>query len=145
MIEQQFTLYLENKPGMLATVTGKLAAAKVNIEGISASTSADVGLVQIVTSDAAAARKALRRASIPLTVQDVALVQLKNVPGALSQVVANLAKAKINVNYVYSTACACRGQGDCYAVISAPDLKKVEAAWRMACRQARRRRGGARG
>ena len=35
MIKKQFTLYLENRPGLLAKVTRLLAMHKLNIEGIS--------------------------------------------------------------------------------------------------------------
>ena len=131
MIEKQFTLYLENKPGALASVTRMLAVGKVNIEGISAATSSDVGLIQIVTSDTATTRKLLNRAKVPFTVQDVALLPLSNRPGALADIIAYLAKSGVNVNYVYATACGCRSADcRCYAVISAPDLKKVEKAWK---------------
>ena len=57
MIKKQFTVYLENKPGALARVTERLATAKVNIEGISVAASSDVGLVQVVVSNAAATKK----------------------------------------------------------------------------------------
>jgi hypothetical protein len=52
MIKKQFTVYLENKPGELARVTSRLARERINLEGISAYTSADVGLVQLVASNA---------------------------------------------------------------------------------------------
>jgi len=132
MIKKQFTLYLENKPGRLARLTQMLARGNINIEGISVSESTDVGLVQIVPSNAGKAKAALKKANVPFTLQDVALLPLKNQPGALSKVVTRLAKLGININYVYATACSCRGEGcDCYAIISAPDLKAVEDAWQF--------------
>lgn len=129
MIKKQFTLYLENKPGALATVTRRLASEKVNIEGISVAASTDVGLVQVVVSNAAATKRVLSTAGIAFTVQDVAIVPLPNRPGALSRVVSKLATSGVNINYVYATACDCGGNCNCYAVISAPDLKKVESIW----------------
>jgi len=126
MITTQFTLYMENRPGMLARVTKLLADAKVNIEGISASGSTDIGLVQIVTSNVEKTRKLLRKAAIPFVAQDVALMPLRNRPGELARVISKIARSGMNINYVYATAC--EGQGcRCYAIISAPNLKKVEA------------------
>lgn len=130
MIRQQFTLYLENRPGALAKVTQDLADAKVNIEGISVSASTDVGLVQLVPGDTDLTRRTLIEAGVPFTVQDVALLPLKHEPGALSQVVSALAKQHVNINYVYATANTNPASADSYAVISAPDLERVEAVWK---------------
>ena len=130
MIEKQFTLYLENKPGVLADVTTKLANAKVNIEGISVAESTDTAIVQLVVNKASAAAKVLKRAKIPHAVQNVALVHLRNEPGSLAKIVSKISKFRVHVNYVYATGCACKKGCDCYAVIGAPDLKKVEKAWR---------------
>jgi hypothetical protein len=132
MIEKQFTLYLENKPGVLAHLTQQLARAKVNIEGISVAESTDVAIVQIVADKTAAASRALKAAKIPFTVQNVAVLRLKNQPGALAEVVSQLARARVNINYVYATGCSCSQNCECYAVISAPDLNKVKAAWKAA-------------
>ena len=129
MIDKQFTLYLENRPGELARVTKILATAKVNIEGISVSAGSDVALVQLVTSNAAAARKGLATAKVSFTVQDVAVVALRNEPGALEFIVSKLSAAGININYIYATGCVSRGSHG-YVVISAPDLKKVESTCR---------------
>lgn len=134
MIKKQFTLYLENKPGALAKVTAKLTKAKVNIEGISVSESTDVGIVQVVSSNGAATRRTLTDSGIPFTVQDVSLLHLPNEPGALARITARLAKDGININYVYATSCTCNSGGRCSAIISAPNLKRVEKAWKAACK-----------
>jgi hypothetical protein len=125
MTKKQFTLYLENKPGELARVTRVLALEKVNIEGISVSAGADVALVQLIANNASATRKGLDKAKVPFTIQDVAVIRLKNEPGALEFVVSKLAAVGININYIYATSCL---NNDCksHVVISAPDLRKVE-------------------
>lgn len=136
MIKTQFTLYVENKPGALATITRRLASQKINIDGISVSESTDVGLVQVVVDRADVTRKILSKLRIPFTVQDVALLTLRNKPGALSEVVSRLAAARVNVNYVYATGCTCTsGHCGCYAIISAPDLRAVEKAWKSVSRR----------
>jgi len=132
MIRTQFTVYLENKAGALAAVTSKIAKAGVNLEGISAYTSADVGLVQIVAGNAALARKVLTKAGVPFTAQDVALLTLPNRVGSLSKLASRLGKAGVNINYVYATGCDCRSGCDCRCnvIVSAPDPKKVVKVWR---------------
>lgn len=57
---------------------------------------------------------------------------LENRPGSLAAIAAKLTKAGVNISYVYATACSCVGGCACksLAIISAPNLKKVEAiAW----------------
>jgi hypothetical protein len=135
MTKQQFTLYLENKPGELARITKTFAAAKINLEGISVATTAEVALVQLVVSNATATKRLLSAAKIPFTVQRVAMVPIQNKPGALANVAALLAREKININYVYATACDCKTGCNCYVIISAPNLKKVEEAWKRAAKQ----------
>lgn len=60
------------------------------------------------------------------------LLPLRNKPGALAGVVSELAKAGVNINYIYGTSCNCKSDCncDCNVVISAPDLKRVEAVWK---------------
>ncbi len=132
MITKQFTLYLENRPGELARVIGKVASGKVNIEGISVAASTDVGLVQLVTSDVAKTKRILNAEGVAYTAQDVCVVLMDDTPGALFKVVSTLAKEKLNLNYVYATGGECCERGQSKVVISAPNLKKIEAAWRKA-------------
>jgi hypothetical protein len=128
MIKTQFTLYLENKPGALAQATKLLAAAKVNIEGISVAETTDVGLVQVVVDNAPVARKALQRGNVAFTVQEVAVLQLANVPGALARAAAKLAKAGINIHYLYSTTGEA-SDAKTTVVISGNDLTRIEKLW----------------
>ena len=132
MIKKQFTLYLENRQGVLAGVTAKLAAAKVNIEGISVAESTDVAIVQVVVDNAAATKRAFDKAGIPFTVQDVAMVHLSHQPGELAKILTKVARDGININYVYATGCDCKSDCNCYAIIGADNLKKVEKAWKNA-------------
>ena len=83
MIKKQVTLYLENKPGELARVTKILATKNVNIEGISVSAGIDVALVQLIADNASATGKTLKKAGVPYTTQNVAVVPLRNEAGAL--------------------------------------------------------------
>lgn len=125
MIQTQFTLYLENRPGALAEAARVLSNAKINIEGLSAATSADVGLVQVVSDNKNAAAKLLREAGIPFTEQQVAVVRIANQPGALAELADRFAAAGVNINYIYGTACS--RECDTFLVISAEDLDRLEA------------------
>lgn len=124
MIKRQYTLYLENKPGVFAKVSKALSTDKVNIEGISVAESTDSAIFQIIVNNSAKAKKALDKAKITYTSQKVAVLELPHEPGVLAGLAAKLAKAKVNINYMYGTATD--DQGVCCLVVSAENLKKVE-------------------
>jgi hypothetical protein len=127
MITTQFTVYIEDKPGAVAGLAHSLAKAGVGIEGISAYTSSDVGLVQIVVDKVAAARRILGAASVSFTEQDVSLIALPHEVGSLAAAAQKLARGGVNINYIYGTGCRCGTECACTVIVSAPDLKKVEA------------------
>ncbi len=129
MIKTQFTLYLVNQPGELARATRAFATARINIEAISVAERTDVSLVQIIVSNAQAARQVLKKLGIPLLEQRVAVLSLPNKPGELGRVASDLAKKNVNINYLYATAPPSGSGTECSVVISADDLKKVERSW----------------
>ena len=131
MIKSQLTLFLENKPGELARATGALAAAKVNIEGISVAETTDIGLVQIVVSDLVAARSALMNARIATTEQKVVVLELANKPGELAKLARKLAENKININYLYTTSAPAKGNAECSVILSTDQLEKVDSLSRQ--------------
>lgn len=127
MIKSQLTLFLENKPGELARATSILAAARVNIEGISVAETTDIGLVQIVVSDLAAARPALMNAGIATTEQKVVILNVANEPGEIAKLASKLAENDININYLYATSAPAKGNAECSVILSADDLEKVNS------------------
>lgn len=127
MIKKQYTLYLEHRPGVLARITRLLADESIGIDAISASAGTDVGLVQLVPDNPRAAQRAFAAVGIPFTVQDVVVAAVTNRPGALHELIARLAREKININYVYGTGCRCAAATETLVVISAQELDQVEA------------------
>jgi hypothetical protein len=122
----QVTAYLPNKVGALATAAKALAAAKINIEGISLAETADMGEVRMLVSDADKAEMALARAGIGYSKQAVEVVQLKDKPGSLAKFAAKLAKVGVDIHYVYGSTCAPDESNSCRLVVSASDLNKVK-------------------
>jgi hypothetical protein len=130
VIKTQLTLYLKNKPGELARATRAFTAANINMEGISVAGTRDLSLVQIVVNNARAARQALKKAGIPLTEQKVAVLALDDKPGALAKVAIKLAKRRVNINYLYATSPVSGTGHECVVVISADNLRQVQALWK---------------
>ena len=126
MRKTQVTAYLPNKVGALAAAAKALAAAKVNIEGISVVETADTGEVRMLVNDAHKAEKALVRAGIGYSKQAVEVVLLKDTPGSLALFASKLAKAGVDIHYVYGSTCNCNKKCLCRIVVGASDLNKVK-------------------
>ena len=106
----QFSVFLVNKPGVLAQVTGALAAEKINLLAMTLVDSQEHGVLRLVAENAAEVREVLRKLNLPMTETEVLCVDLPNRPGALADVATMLGKEHININYAYVTSGAPGGR-----------------------------------
>ena len=106
----QFSVFLVNKPGVLAQVTGAIADAKLNLVAMTLVDSQEHGVLRVVTDDAAETRRVLGRLNLPMTETEVLCIDLPNRPGALADVATLLGKNHININYAYVTSGAPGGR-----------------------------------
>src|SRR5437588_10791992 len=95
----QFSVFLVNKPGVLAQVTGALAQAKVNLVAVTLVDSQEHGVLRMVAEKPTEAREVLKKLNLPMTETEVLCVDLPNRPGALADVATQLGKDHININY----------------------------------------------
>lgn len=119
----QFSLALENRPGVLAEVCSELAAKAVNIEGIMASDVRGWGTVRLVVNHGDTARKVLDARGIRYVEEEVLAVHLSDRPGALGRITRKLAEHKINIDYVYGTIE--RGSPKALIIVAVSDLKRA--------------------
>jgi hypothetical protein len=106
----QFSVFLVNKPGVLAQVTNALAAEKVNLLAVTLVDSQEHGVLRLVAENAGRTRDVLKKLNLPMTETDVLCVDLPNRPGALADVATLLGKEHININYAYVTSGAPGGR-----------------------------------
>lgn len=127
-IKKQLTISLPNAAGQLAKLAGIIARAKANIQAISVVDSTEVGMVRVVVDKFNAARTALKSSGLSFTETPVLVVSMEDKPGQLAGTAAKLAKAGINIQYVYGSTCG-KASCDCeeLIVICVPDPKKAEA------------------
>ncbi len=122
-VAPQFSVFMVNKPGVLAKVLGEFADAKVNITAITMMDSAEHGVMRVVFEDAKKAREVLSRLNMPYNETEVLCVNLANKAGALAIVAEKLAKGHINISYAYCTAGATGGRTT--GVLKVSDVKKA--------------------
>jgi hypothetical protein len=129
-IVTQLSVFLVNKPGVLAQVIGALAQAKVNLIAVTLVDSQEHGVLRMVPEDAEAARTVLSRLNLPLTETEVLTVELSNRPGALADVAELFGRNHLNINYAYATSGAPGGKTT--GVFKVSDLKKADRLLRSA-------------
>jgi hypothetical protein len=106
----QFSIFLVNKPGVLAQVTRALADEKVNIVAMTLVDSQEHGVLRLVGEEPRIARAVLTKLNLPMTETEVLCVDLPNEAGALAEVATVLGKNHININYAYCTSGAPGGR-----------------------------------
>jgi hypothetical protein len=109
-VETQFSIFMVNKPGVLARVLGEFAQAKINIIAITMMDSMEHGVMRVVFAAPEKAKKVLIKLNMPYNETQVLCVRLTNQSGALASVVEKLARSHINISYAYCTAGAKGGR-----------------------------------
>lgn len=122
-VETQFSVFLINKPGVLAAVTEALAKAKINLSALALMDSGEHGALRIVCDSADKARAVLSKAHDRWTETEVLVLELGNEPGAFSAIARKLAAEHVNIVYAYCTGGAAGGRTT--AVFKVVDMKKA--------------------
>ena len=122
-IETQFSVFLVNKPGVLAQVLNEMAKAKINITAMTMMDSVEHGVLRLVAGRAKPTREILRKLNASINETEVLCLNLPNQSGALADICTQLARAHININYAYCTAGA-RG-GRTTGILKVADLNKA--------------------
>jgi hypothetical protein len=97
----QLAVFLENRPGTLASVCDALAAAKINIIALTISDTVDHAVVRMVLSDPRKALSIFEERGTLVVENEVLVLEHGNKPGVLSAIAKKLASKKINIDYAY--------------------------------------------
>jgi hypothetical protein len=129
-VQTQFSIFLINKPGVLAQVTAALAKARVNMSAMALMDAGEHGTLRIVCDDAERTRQVLGKAHDRWTESEVLMVELDNTPGAFAAVVQKLASEHVNITYAYCTSGAYGGKTN--AAFKLADIKKGQKVLKAA-------------
>jgi hypothetical protein len=122
-IEKQFSIFMVNKPGVMAQTLAEFARAKINIAALTVMDSVEHGVLRIVCESADKMRDVLNQINMQFNETEVLCITLPNRPGAFAAITEKLAKAHINISYAYCTAGAKGGKTT--AVVKVADVKKA--------------------
>jgi len=119
---KQVSVFLENKPGRMEDMLQALIKGEINIRALCVADTADFGIMRLILSDTEKGLKTLRDEGFTATTTDVIRVRIPDHPGGLLETVARpLARAGINIEYVY--AFVERPLEDAVVVLKTDDLE----------------------
>lgn len=104
---EQISIFIENKSGRLAEVSGTLGKAGINIRALSLADTSDFGILRLIVNDAEKALQVLREQNFTVSKTEVIGVEVPDAPGGLSSILQILDQHNVNVEYMYAFADRC--------------------------------------
>jgi len=100
---KQISVFLPNKPGILAKFSKVLLENDINMKAMTVSETADKGLLRMVVDKTDEAIKLLKKQNYLVVVEDVLAVEIPERPGGLYDIAEILGEHDINIEYIYSS------------------------------------------
>ena len=98
----QISVFVENRFGRLAEVTGVLKDNNIDIRALSIADTTDFGILRLIVNDPEKAAASLKAAGMTVSKTEVVAVRLADTPGSLHSILCALKDAQIGVEYVYA-------------------------------------------
>lgn len=127
MSVKQISIFLENKPGVMGSMTDVLAKNEIDMRALSLAETNDFGIVRIIVDDVYKATTVLKDEGFIHNVTPVLGVAIPDEPGGLNRVVQVLGEAAINVEYMYAFLGG-EKSSHAYMIFRVQDLKTASAA-----------------
>ena len=120
MIIKQISIFVENRKGRLAEITGIIAANGINIRALSIADTTHFGVLRIIVDNPFEAERTLRENNVTASITSVIAVNVSDAPGGLQKVLQLLSDNDLSVEYMYhafvnhedNTACMIIRVGD---------------------------------
>ena len=103
-IQKQLSVFLPNRPGVMARAFSVLSEANINILAMAVHDTVDNAVVRFIVDHPTKATLLLEQEELYVMEQDVVVIEIDNKAGALSRIAQSLAEADINIAYAYCTA-----------------------------------------
>lgn len=126
MSVKQISVFIENKKGALAEVTGFIASRGINLYALSIADSQDFGILRIITDDPDKARELLREEGYTVTATSVLAVEIDDTPGSMAAILEVMSKADVVVEYTY--AFIAKSENKAYMIFRVDNRDKASKA-----------------
>lgn len=102
MLVKQLSVFMENRPGRLYSLTHALGAEGVDFVTLSIADTKDYGIVRFIARDNDKAYRILKEAGFTVGQTELIGIEVADKPNALAEVIAILDEKNINIEYLYS-------------------------------------------
>ncbi len=99
---KQLSVFIENKKGRLAKITGVLADAGIDLIALSIADTTNFGIMRGIVKDPDKAVNILKEHGFTASLAEVFVVEVPDEPGGLSNVLGLLDEADVSIEYLYS-------------------------------------------
>jgi len=99
---KQISVFLENKIGRLAEITKILGDKGINIRALSIADTAEFGILRMIVNQIEKTRSILESSGFAVLETEVIVVEVADKPGGLAKVLEMMAKANLNLEYLYA-------------------------------------------
>ena len=118
----QISVFLENRAGQFAEITGVLAENNIDLRAISIAETADYGVLRLIVGDAEKATSILMQHGYLMSMTPVLVVAVSDEPGGIAPVLATMAESNIDIEYMYSLFT--HREGKAYIVFRVAEAEK---------------------
>ena len=98
----QISVFLENRAGQFAEITGILAKNNIDLRAISIAETEDYGILRMIVDNAERATSILMQHGYLLSMTPVLVIAVPDQPGGIASVLSTLAEGNIDIEYMYS-------------------------------------------
>ncbi|MFK5926938.1 MAG: ACT domain-containing protein [Desulfuromusa sp.] len=99
---EQISIFIENKSGRLAEITGILGKNGINIRALSLADTSDFGILRLIVDDSGKALKVLKEQRFTVSITHVIGIEVSDSPGGLTSILQILDNNNVNVEYMYA-------------------------------------------
>ena len=99
---EQISVFLENRSGRLAEITGILARTGVNIRALSLADTADFGILRLIVDRPDLATRILKDNGFTVGLTEMVALEVPDRPGGLWGILTVLEAVGMNVEYMYA-------------------------------------------
>ena len=98
----QISVFLENRAGQFAEITGILAENHIDLRAISIAETTDYGVLRMIVDNAEKTTAILMQHGYLMSMTPVLVISVPDEPGGVAPVLATLAEGNVDIEYMYS-------------------------------------------
>ena len=98
----QISVFLENRAGQFAEITGILAENHIDLRAISIAETTDYGVLRMIVDNAEKTTAILMQHGYLMSMTPVLVIAVPDQPGGVAPVLATLAEGNVDIEYMYS-------------------------------------------